>query len=174
MESIIIPLENNDLKYSGLKCFWGFIKSQCKDHTCVSSLKNNGITITDIQEKANILNKQFELAFTTKTPIPKDILPTSRCQTMPDMNITEPAVNKLLSSRSLTKHSGPYDISPCILKEMTDNISPILTNIDRKSLECGEIPNDWKKADVVPFFFQKREKKCDPANYQLISLTCIC
>ena len=41
IESIITPSKNNeeDQNYSGLKYFWGFIRSQCKDHTGVASLK---------------------------------------------------------------------------------------------------------------------------------------
>ena len=38
-------------------------------------------------------------------------------------------------------------------------------------MTTGKIPADWKKANVSPVF--KKGSKSDPANYRLISLTCI-
>ena len=58
---------------------------------------------------------QFESVLTTKTPIPKTSSPTSRHPTMPDIDITEPEVNKLLSKLKPHKASGADDISPQIL-----------------------------------------------------------
>ena len=40
------------------------------------------------------------------------------------------------------------------------------------SLETGEIPDDWRTANVFPIF--KKGEKYNPANYRPVSLTCIC
>ena len=44
-----------------------------------------------------------------------------------------------------------------------------LTEIYRKSLEEGEIPKDWKKANVTPIF--KKGVKKNKENYRPVSLT---
>ena len=59
-----------------------------------------------------------------------------------------------------------------ILKELHNEIAPILTDIFNTSLSEGIVPDDWKNAYVTPFY--KKVPKCKPENYHPISLTCIC
>ena len=42
--------------------------------------------------------------------------------------------------------TGPYELKSRLLKELTNEIAPILTTsiIFRKSLNAGAVPNDWK------------------------------
>ena len=39
-------------------------------------------------------------------------------------------------------------------------------------METGQLPEDWKKAEVIAIY-KKKGKKSDPANYRPVSLTCI-
>jgi hypothetical protein len=39
-------------------------------------------------------------------------------------------------------------------------------------LRCGEVPEDWKLANVTPIF--KKGKRSDPGNYRPVSLTSVC
>jgi len=48
------------------------------------------------------------------------------------------------------KAAGPDKLKPTLLKELTNEIVPILTTSFQKSLTTGAIPNDWKTAHVVP------------------------
>ena len=69
------------------------------------------------------------------------------------------------------KATGPDTIPPTVLKELSHQISPILEIIFNKSLQTGQVPNDWKEAYVAPIF--KKGDKHNPCNYRPISLTCI-
>ncbi len=67
---------------------------------------------------------------------------------------------------------GPDEVGPRVLKELSSTIAPILTVIYCRSYNTGEVPEDWRKANVVAVY--KKGKKCEPSNYRPISLTCVC
>ncbi|PKU43583.1 rna-directed dna polymerase from mobile element jockey- hypothetical protein [Limosa lapponica baueri] len=53
-----------------------------------------------------------------------------------------------------------------------DEIKELLSELDtHKSWRTGEVPEDWRKANVIPVF--KKGKKKDPGNYRPVSLTSI-
>ena len=155
-----------------MKKFWSFIKHNRKDNIGISTLKKNGQKISDPKDKADILNHQFKSAFTCETSVPEDILPeNSPHPPMPDITFTIPGVQKLLQNLKIHKAAGPDDITPRVLKELSGTIAPILTNLYSKSYISANIPDEWRKANVVPVY--KKGSKYDPGNYRLISLTCI-
>ena len=118
------------------------------------------------------MNEQFKSVFSPQSRVPEDILPPSEIQKAPDITISEAGIRKLISKLKEHKASGPDDISPRVLKELASSIAPILKLIFQKSYSTGQLPSDWKKANVVPAY--KKGPKSDPANYRPISLTCIC
>ena len=58
-----------------------------------------------------------------------------------------------------------------VLKQFSTEHAPILTSIFHQSLSSGEIPLDWKHANVVPIF--KKGKRSKPENYRPVSLTVV-
>ena len=78
---------------------------------------------------------------------------------------------KLLSNLKPHKAAGPDQISPRIMKEMANTLAPTLTTIFQKSIQTGEVPKDWRTADVAPIY--KKGQKYVAANYRPVSLTCI-
>jgi hypothetical protein len=56
--------------------------------------------------------------------------------------------------------AGPDEIRPRLLQELEDDIVPGLTMIFRRSLETGDVPDDWKMANVTPIF--QKGSKSDP------------
>ena len=70
------------------------------------------------------------------------------------------------------KASGPDGLNARVLKECSNEISPILALIFNEFLAQGDVPDDLRQANVSPVF--KKGVKYDAANYRLVSLTCIC
>ncbi|CAM4469255.1 unnamed protein product [Lepidochelys kempii] len=66
---------------------------------------------------------------------------------------------------------GPDALHPRVLKQLVDVIAEPLAIIFENTWQSGEVPDDWKKADVVPIF--KKGKKEDPGNYRPVSLTSV-
>ncbi|CAM5073433.1 unnamed protein product [Natator depressus] len=66
---------------------------------------------------------------------------------------------------------GPDALHPRVLKELAALIAEPLAIIFKNSWRSGEVPDDWKKANVVPIF--KKGKEEDPGNYRPVSLTSV-
>lgn len=62
-------------------------------------------------------------------------------------------------------------LRPLLLKELREEIAPVIKVIYERSLQTGRLPADWVKANVTPVF--KKGDKSTAANYRPISLTCI-
>ena len=99
-------------------------------------------------------------------------LGTSPHPDIPDPEIAVAGVRKLLDGLKVHKAAGPDRIPARILKEAAAEIAPILTTIFNTALAQGQVPRDWKEAEVVPIF--KKGQRYSPANYRPVSLTSIC
>ena len=90
---------------------------------------------------------------------------------MPDINISLNGLLNLLSNLKPGKAAGPDMLRPLLLKELREEIAPIIKAIYERSLQTGRLPADWVKANVTPVF--KKGDKSTAANYRPISLKCI-
>ena len=91
---------------------------------------------------------------------------------MENINITTPGIQSLLQNLNIHKVSCPDRISTILLKETAEVTAPILKLIFERSLNTGDVPYDWRIANVTPIY--KKGERCDPQNYRPISLTSIC
>ncbi|CAM5158135.1 unnamed protein product [Eretmochelys imbricata] len=80
-------------------------------------------------------------------------------------------VRDYLEKLDVHKSMGPDELHPRVLKELAAVIAEPLAIIFENSWGTGEVPDDWKKANVVPIF--KKGKKEDPGNYRPVSLTSV-
>jgi hypothetical protein len=60
----------------------------------------------------------------------------------------------------------------CLSAYLADVIAPPLTLIFQKSLDEGNIPNDWRTANVTAIF--KKGERYKASNYRPVSLTSLC
>ena len=75
---------------SYIKCFWKYIISRKHDNTGIGSLQSSSGTITDPFKKAELLNEQFQSAFTTSDPHPSHAKDNSLYPIIPEIHITTP------------------------------------------------------------------------------------
>ena len=71
---------------------------------------------------------------------------------MPDINISLNGLLNLLNNLKPGKAAGPDMLRPLLLKELREEIAPIIKVIYERSLQTGRLPADWVKANV----FSKR------------------
>jgi hypothetical protein len=172
------PDRNTEHQKTNFKKFFGFIKHLKKDQQGVAPLKDQGKLHSDNTTKANILNRQFQSVFTPKSPLSlkqlsKMSIPDNNTPTpMPEITISTPGILKMLSNLKPNKAPGPDGIYPCILKELRNEIAPILQILFTKSLTSSQLPSEWLSANVAPIY--KKGDKSSAINYRPISLTCIC
>jgi hypothetical protein len=122
------------------KNVYSHIKSQKKENTSIAPLRSEGVIHADPTEKANILNRQFQSAFSSEanTEIP-DKGPSTH-PIMKNISISKKGILNLINNINPKKAVGPDNIAGKILKESADICSDILTIIYKKSVETGQVP----------------------------------
>jgi len=91
---------------------------------------------------------------------------------MENIVITAPVVRRLLANLDGSKSTGPEELSPRVLKEISFEIAPLLTSIFNQSLQDGQVPADWHHGNIFPL--HKKGSKSLVTNYRPISPTSIC
>ena len=151
--------------------FFKYVNSKLTVRPEISALlKTNGELVHDEKEMANISNRYFHASF--NVPIENEELPEMEnlCEdNISDIQITQEKVKEKLEKLNKFKSCGPDNVHPHILNETAAATSLPLSMIFKESLRTGEIPEDWRKANITPIF--KKGSKNDPANYRPVSLT---
>lgn len=153
------------------KKFYGFIKCLKFDTIGIPALMRNGNLESDNRAKAEVLNTQFCSVFTQENPIIPP-LDDSETPPMPNITISVDGVLKLLENLDPNKSSGPDGIPARILKLAAEELAPVLSIICQKSLDTGEVPDSWLRANITPIF--KKGDRTLASNYRPVSLTSIC
>ena len=65
------------------------------------------------------------------------------------ITISTPGVVKLLKSLNYRKAVGPDLVPTAMLKEYAEILGPILADVFQRSLDSGEIPQDWLNTNVA-------------------------
>jgi hypothetical protein len=128
--------------------------------------------VSDDQGMTELLNNFFGSVFTredtTNIPAAKEM----ETDSMQEVVITLKMVKMKIKSLKEASAAGPDNIGPRLLRELGNELAPALVKIFRRSLEYGEVPEEWKVANVTPIF--QKGSKADPGNYRPVSLTSVC
>ncbi|GAB0176464.1 mitochondrial enolase superfamily member 1 [Grus japonensis] len=85
--------------------------------------------------------------------------------------VKEDRVREHLGKLNIHKSMASDGMHPRVLRELADVIAMPLSVIFERSWRTGEVPEDWRKANVTLVF--KKGKKEDLRNYRSVSLTSI-
>jgi Reverse transcriptase (RNA-dependent DNA polymerase)/Endonuclease-reverse transcriptase len=154
------------------KKFTNYVKSKTKAKTGIGPLKDaDGRPTANDNEMAEILNRAFAAVFTIENGVN---IPTKECETdvnLTDICITEKLIIEKINGLKKDSAPGPDNIHPMLLKELKNILCKPLAIIFRFSVDNGVVPQDWKRAKVVPIY--KKGSKSDPGNYRPVSLTSV-
>ncbi|CAM4559525.1 unnamed protein product [Lepidochelys olivacea] len=157
---------------SNKKSFFRYVGNKKKAKESVGPLLNEGGNlVTEDVEKANVLNAFFASVFTNKVSSQTTALGSTAWGGGGQPSVKEEVVRDYLEKLDVHKSMGPDALHLRVLKELVDVIAEPLAIIFENSWQKRDVPDDWKKANVVPIF--KKGKKEDPGNYRPVSLTSV-
>ncbi|CAM2095472.1 unnamed protein product [Caretta caretta] len=157
---------------SNKKGFFRYVGNKKKAKESVDPLLNEGGNlVTEDVEKANVLNAFFASVFTNKVSSQTAALGITKWGRDGQPSVEIEVVRDYLEKLDVHKSMGPDELHPRVLKELVAVIAEPLAIIFENSWRTGEVPDDWKKANVVPIF--KKGKKEDPGNDRPVSLTSV-
>jgi len=155
------------------KQFFAYVKRKTNSRQPVGPLKDErGQVLREDGEMAKEINRYFCTVFTREdqTKVP-ELEEDNVRERLNYVNITARKVLRKIRDLRTGAAAGPDQIGLTILKELKDQIAEPLAAIMRKTLDDGQVPEDWKSANVTPIF--KSGAKSSPANYRPVSLTSV-
>ena len=186
MESHIADNEVSPTQTYVPKKLFTLLKHAKRDSCGVSPLKEGGNLCSLPTEKANILNRQFHSVFSPKSPLSLQQLcqmkvsdidsveqdhpaskPAPPVSIMPELQVSTAGIDKLLKNLHTDKAAGPDQIPPIVLKELHEQVSPIIQVLFQISYETGTLPKEWCTANESPLFNQSTESTAGRAYMQI-------
>ena len=138
-------------------------------------MDEGGSIVTKAEEKAEVLNAFFASVFNSNTSCSRGTQPPEPEDRDGEQNeapiIQGEMVSDLLHHLDTHKSMGPDGIHPRVLRELAEVLTKPLSIIYQQSWLTGEVPVDWRLANVTPIY--KKGWKEDPGNYRPVSLTSV-
>ena len=130
--------------------------------------------ITDTFETANVLNEFFTSVFTDEDvgglSEPAKVFKKTTEEALEEVKFTPNVMLKKLTHSKPYKAPGVDNLNLTILREVASAIASPLSEIFTESMAKGEVPADWKCANMTPLY-KKNGSKSQPGNYRPVSLT---
>ena len=152
------------------KMFYRFVNGKMKQKVGISKLTVDGVVYEEEAEICEIMNKKFQEVFLEESEFyggetrVNDVMVT-------DVRVDREELLNRMGRLDGRKAVGPDGISGMILKECREQLVLPLHNILEDSLKTGRVPDEWKKARIVPIY--KAGNSEDPLNYRPVSLTSV-
>ena len=132
-----------------------------------------GVVINNEKEKAAVFTRYFEKLYNPQTTADQDLLGEYETQNeqeeLPDTTISEAEVERAVKALCNRKAAGICGIPPELLKYGGVDMIREMTSMFNVFLEQERVPDEWKKAIIVPLF-KNKGSRLDCGNYRGISL----
>ncbi len=136
------------------KSFYAYVQSKSKARVGIGPLKDDrGKVVDDVAEMTELLNNYFASVFTVENegvPEAKDC--NGNEEILENIEINEERVSQAIKIMKLNKAAGTDELPSTFVKRCDKSLFEPLVHIFRKSLDKGEIPEDWKNANVTAIF----------------------
>ncbi|KAK4826466.1 LOW QUALITY PROTEIN: hypothetical protein QYF61_009193 [Mycteria americana] len=146
------------------KHFFKYISSKRRAKENLQPL--TGDTVTKDEEKAEVLNAFFASVFHSRADCSRGTQPLE----LEDRDGDQNGAPIIQGEMTLTSLWGLMR-STRVLKELAEELTKPLSIIYQQSWLTGEVPADWRLANVTPIY--KKGWKEDPGNYRPVSLTSV-
>ena len=152
------------------RAFFKYVNSKLTVRPEITQIKKeDGLYAESDKEIGDAIGKYFNSIY---TPYYGGILP--EMQQITDEQIGEIKINPKMVEEKLVKlnihrASGPDGIHPHVLQKTAKAMSIPLAHIFQQSLDTGEVPEEWRIANVTPI--HKKGDRTEPSNYRPVSLT---
>ncbi|KAK4818467.1 hypothetical protein QYF61_014169 [Mycteria americana] len=127
------------------------------------------------EDKDHYYNAFFASVFNSQTSYPQGIQPPELEDRDGEQNkpplIQEEAASDLLRHLDTHKSMGPDGIHPRVLRQLAEELAKPLSIIYQQSWLTGEVPDDWRLANVTPI--HKKSQKEDLGTYRPVSPTSV-
>ena len=155
------------------KGLFTYIKNKQNIKQKIRSLNNSrGIPTTDLSEMSEILSMQFESVFSVDDGSEPFFGNRTEFVCPEEELIIRQDIIDRLNNLNCAKAPGRDQVAQYVLKNCSEELSYALDIIFKRSLEEGEIPNEWREANITPIF--KKGSKLEASNYRPVSLTSVC
>ena len=118
----------------------------------IPPLRDGNRVISSNSGKAGVLNSYFKSVFTAEDTSTIPNKGTSPLPDIDDTSFTVVGIAKQLELLKPMKASGPDQISPWILKTFAHPCAAMLQRIFQQSYDSSCLPEDWKRAVVIPIY----------------------
>ena len=151
------------------KKFWAHVKSTSKSTRIPDTVSYGGRFRNNPGGQAEMFNNFFAEQFSEASNYSIDIDYSNDSNN--DIEFSVSRVRNILKNINVNKAVGPDGIHGKILKNCRGSIAYPLSRLFQISYNIGQIPSEWKLANVVPV--HKKGPKKLVENYRPISLTCL-
>jgi len=170
MEKMRSNFDDTSNPNSLTKKFWSYVKSSSNTSRIPDIVSCKGRFRSEPIDKANLFNNYFCEQFSRQSHYDIDV-DFNHDSFLNDFRIDFRTVRSILKSLNANKSYGPDGISGKILKKCHFSLAYPLSILFNLSFNLGQIPKEWKLANVVPV--HKKGDKSLVENYRPISLTCL-
>jgi len=174
IDRFITKKENNLVSGGRVGDFYKYVNNKIVNNTGVGMLKNNnGESVVNAADKAELLNEFFSSVFTHDNHIiPPVLVVSNSSDSLEEVDFSFIKIFRVLKDLKAKHTVGPDGLSTFFLKNISGSIAFPLLLIFNQSFQSGKLPAIWKHAVITPVF--KKGLASNVNNYRPISITCVC
>ncbi|CAM0512123.1 unnamed protein product [Fasciola hepatica] len=151
------------------KRLFAYLRRRTRTTTAIPALQDgHSLGVTD-EHKAEILARHYLSVY---APEQRHNRPSHIAGGAPQMScqeLTEEEVAATMRTIRVNQSPGPDGVHPLVVKELADVLTQPVTRLFNASLAAGKLPQEWRKAVVVPLY--KGGANAEAVNYRPVSLT---